>query len=77
MENTDSRHLQWIGSPLQEDGDFGGKTEAAVKVVQRHAGASVDGGYGAETRGKMQWGHYYEANPGYIVCLKLTEWDQF
>jgi hypothetical protein len=40
---------------LKIDGNFGAKTEAAVKAVQKAHGISQDGGYGNQTRGVMMW----------------------
>ncbi|GGS34200.1 peptidoglycan-binding domain-containing protein [Actinokineospora fastidiosa] len=37
------------------DGDFGPRTEAAVKAVQAGAGVTVDGIYGSETRNRMRF----------------------
>ncbi|KAK1759930.1 peptidoglycan-binding protein [Echria macrotheca] len=52
-----------IAAKLKVDGDFGGKTKAAVKAVQKAVKADQDGRYGAETRGKMKWGLYFNSNP--------------
>jgi len=63
-----------IAAQLDVDGDFGGKTKAALKAVQRKAGADDDGIYGPETRSKMKFGLYFNGNPNDEVCKKLTDW---
>ncbi|KAK5651330.1 hypothetical protein OQA88_12563 [Cercophora sp. LCS_1] len=63
-----------IAAKLDVDGDFGGKTKAALKAVQRAAGADDDGIYGPETRSKMKFGLYFNGNPNDFVCKKLSDW---
>ena len=41
--------LKWYGIPCTADGDFGGKTEAAVKVFQEAMGLTIDGIVGEKT----------------------------
>ena len=40
--------------PLKVDGDFGSKTQAALKVVQAASGTAADGEYGPKTRLAME-----------------------
>ncbi|MFC3890418.1 peptidoglycan-binding protein [Lentzea rhizosphaerae] len=40
---------------LDADGFFGSRTEAALKAVQRYAGAGVDGIYGRNTRDHIKF----------------------
>jgi len=42
-------------SQLAVDGDFGPRTEAAMKAVQDATGADVDGVYGPNTRDRMRF----------------------
>jgi peptidoglycan hydrolase-like protein with peptidoglycan-binding domain len=43
------------GVPLKVDGDFGAKTEAALKSVQAKLGVPADGVYGPSTRAKLEF----------------------
>ena len=43
------KFLNWYGIPCTADGDFGAKTEAAVKVFQEAMGLTIDGIVGAKT----------------------------
>jgi murein L,D-transpeptidase YcbB/YkuD len=43
------------GVPLKVDGDFGAKTEAALKSVQAKIGVPADGVYGPSTRAKLEF----------------------
>jgi len=46
--------VQWpIGSSLEVDGQFGSKTEAAVKAFQKKAGIKQDGKYGDQTHAAL------------------------
>ncbi|MBQ7656066.1 MAG: peptidoglycan-binding protein, partial [Clostridia bacterium] len=45
--------LNRLGATLDTDGDFGEKTEAAVKAFQRKAGVKADGEYGEKTHAAM------------------------
>lgn len=40
---------------LSVDGDFGPRTEAALKGVQSTIGTAADGGYGPNTRDRMRF----------------------
>lgn len=61
-------------SGLDVDGDFGGKTKAALAAAQDAAGANPDGEYGPETRSKLKFGLYFNGNPSDVVCKKLSQW---
>ncbi|KXJ88427.1 hypothetical protein Micbo1qcDRAFT_178051 [Microdochium bolleyi] len=54
---------------LDADGEFGAKTEAALKKAQRKHGADDDGIYGPETRKKMAWDAF---KAGAVTCLKVA-----
>ncbi|KAJ1328191.1 peptidoglycan-binding protein [Microdochium nivale] len=59
------------GYGLEEDGDFGRNTEAALIKAQNKHDAAADGIYGPETRKKMRWDAY---NDDYVVsCRKISE----
>ena len=45
--------LRWLGAALVVDGDFGGKTESAVKSFQKKAGIKQDGKYGDQTHAAL------------------------
>ena len=57
MTGSDVRTLQellnQLGSSLTVDGDFGSKTEAAVKAFQKKAGLKQDGLYGDQTHAAL------------------------
>ena len=63
-----------IAAQLKVDGDFGSKTKAALRAVQRAAKADDDGIYGPETRSKMKFGTYINGNPDDEICKKLSDW---
>ncbi|KAK4443852.1 hypothetical protein QBC34DRAFT_416238 [Podospora aff. communis PSN243] len=65
---------RYLDAKLVVDGDFGSKTREGVREVQRRSGARVDGRYGPETRGKMNWGVYFNGNPNDVVCRTLERW---
>ena len=47
--------LNWVlGEELKEDGDFGDKTEAAVKAYQKKYGLVVDGKFGEKSLAKAK-----------------------
>lgn len=59
-EGSQGRHVEALqkqlithGQRVEVDGDFGPKTEAAVKTVQTRAGLVVDGIVGAKTRAAL------------------------
>ena len=45
--------LNQLGAALAVDGDFGSKTEAAVKAFQKKAGLKQDGKYGDQTHAAL------------------------
>ena len=45
--------LNQLGATLEVDGQFGGKTEAAVKAFQKKAGIKQDGKYGDQTHAAL------------------------
>ena len=45
--------LNQLGASLTVDGDFGSKTEAAVKAFQKKAGLKQDGKYGDQTHAAL------------------------
>ena len=45
--------LNQLGATLEVDGQFGSKTEAAVKVFQKKAGVKQDGKYGDQTHSAL------------------------
>lgn len=45
--------LVWLGHDLAVDGDFGRRTEAALRAFQESAGIEVDGVVGPQTRGAL------------------------
>ena len=49
LETTD--RALW---PIVQDGDFGGNTEKALRLVQAYVRTTVDGKYGPQTRVKME-----------------------
>ncbi|MFC9897728.1 peptidoglycan-binding protein [Nocardia sp. NPDC127579] len=51
------------GQNISVDGQFGPRTESALKYAQREAGASADGIYGPDTRSKIKWPYWAEAVP--------------
>ncbi|KAK0648551.1 hypothetical protein B0T16DRAFT_408396 [Cercophora newfieldiana] len=65
---------RYLAAKLAVDGDFGSKTREAVRIVQGRVGAGVDGRYGPETRGLMNWGVYFNGNPSDVVCKRLRDW---
>ena len=48
------RFLNWYGIKCTADGDFGDKTEAAVKTFQKAMGLTIDGKVGAKTIAAMK-----------------------
>lgn len=49
------KFLNWcLGTKLSIDGDFGGKTEAAVKKFQKKYGLSADGSFGPKSLAKAK-----------------------
>jgi peptidoglycan hydrolase-like protein with peptidoglycan-binding domain len=62
------------GASLDVDGDFGGKTKAALKKAQKANGADDDGVYGPETRSLIKFGLYFNGNPADKVCKRLSAW---
>lgn len=58
-----------------EDGDFGPRTEAAVKAFQRQAGVTVDGKVGPETWGALH-GEFQVERPERGVLAKLADLAQ-
>ena len=62
------------GGKLDVDGDFGGKTKAALKAAQNANGADDDGIYGPETRSRIKFGLYFNGNPSDKVCKRLSDW---
>ncbi|GAA0437503.1 peptidoglycan-binding domain-containing protein [Streptomyces luteireticuli] len=53
------------------DGDFGAKTENALRRVQSALGLDADGVYGPNTRDKMKW--QWRNMEGSHRCLRLTQ----
>jgi hypothetical protein len=54
---------------LDVDGDYGPKTKAAVKVVQKKVGTTQDGVYGPKTEAAMRW-FGFSGSDG--LCRSLT-----
>lgn len=72
MKGDDVRELQKLlnvaGDSLTEDGDFGKKTEAAVRVYQKRMGLTVDGIAGKNTITALggEWGLYPKGE--IVIC---------
>ncbi len=66
-----------LSEKLEEDGVFGGRTEAMLKEAQRLTGATVDGVYGPNTRDRFninyRWAAYTSASPPTKVCGRVQQ----
>jgi hypothetical protein len=64
-----------LSEVLEEDGIFGGRTEAMLKQAQGYAGTAADGVYGPDTRNHFNYDNHwatYDPYGGWLYCQSVN-----